>query len=110
MEKIPDLNELTIDEINAILTHKWYLSEKAGYDAGMEYAKDDFFKHHSKKWRIQQIQKDYEKQKEEILKHKYYLSEKRGCEVDIQEAALDWINSGYAEHWRTYTGPYKDRK
>jgi hypothetical protein len=109
-EKIPSLDELSFDEINAILLHKWYLSEKAGYDVGMEYAKNDFFKNHSKEWRAKKMKEDIEKQKEEIIKHKWYLSEKCGCDVGFTKAAMDWIESGYAEHWRNKTGPYKDRK
>ena len=40
-EKLPTLQELTFDEVNAILVHKWYLSQNENRDVGMEYAKDD---------------------------------------------------------------------
>lgn len=103
------LEELSFEEINSILVHKWLLSEKAGYDVGMEYAKNDFFNKHSSKWRQQKIKEDVAAQKHEILVHKWYLSEKFGYDVGIEKAAFDWINCGFAEHWRNCSGPYKNR-
>ena len=104
------LEDLTFDEINAILVHKWYLSEKECCDVGMERAKDDFFQNHAAVWRKQKLQEDLHLQKEEIIKHKWFLSEKLGYDVGTTPAALDWVSSGYAEHWRNKTGPYKGRK
>lgn len=104
------LDELTFDEINAILVHKWYLSEKERRDVGMAYARDDFFKHHANAWRKRKMEEDLHIQKEEMLRHKWYLSEKMGHEIGTTQAAMDWIQNGYAEHWRNRTGPYKDRK
>lgn len=106
--EIPSIDELSYDEINAVLVHKWYLSERAGYDVGMECAAQDFFINHSRKWREERMRKDFAKQKEEILRHKWFLSEKRGFDIGMQEAALDWIQCGLAEHWRNKTGPYKE--
>ncbi|MBU0952176.1 MAG: DUF4032 domain-containing protein [Elusimicrobia bacterium] len=108
-EKIPTLKELDFEEINAVLTHKWFISEKARYDVGMEFAKNDFFMNHSKKWRELKIKNEVAAQKKEIIIHKWYLSEKLGYDVGAQKAALDWINCGYAQHWRNCTGPYKTR-
>jgi len=108
-EKFPSLNELTFDEINAILEHKWYLSERAGHDVGMEFARNDFFSNHSRKWRVQKMKEDFVAQKAEILKHKWYLSEKHGYDVGIEKAAFDWIKCGFAQHWRTCSGPYHGR-
>lgn len=104
------IEELTFDEINAILVHKWHLSEKAKQDVGFEFAKDDFFLHHAPAWRKRKLEEDLHQQKEEIAKHKWFLSEKLGQDVGRSQAALDWIKNGYAEHWRNRTGPYKDRK
>lgn len=108
-EKISSLEELSFDEVNAILVHKWYLSEKKGYDVGMEYAKDDFFRNHAKAWRERKLKEDLHLQKEEIIKHKWFLSEKMGYDVGMTEAALDWIVK-YAEHWRKRSGPYQERE
>ncbi|MEW6557300.1 MAG: DUF4032 domain-containing protein [Elusimicrobiota bacterium] len=109
MEKNPKLDELSFDEINAVLTHKWFLSEKAKKDVGIDFALDDWFQKHSKKWREAKMKADFEQQKKEIEKHKWFLSQKLGYDVGIQQSALDWIKSGYAEHWRNKTGPYCDK-
>ncbi len=103
------LEDLTFDEINAILKHKWHLSEKLGRDAGIEFAIQDFFEHHAAEWQKQQIEADLAAQKEEIIRHKWFLSQKLGHDVGNTPAALDWVKSGFAEHWRNRTGPYKNR-
>lgn len=102
--------DLTFEELNAILVHKWFLSEKQKRDVGFEFAMKDFFQNHAEEWRKKKLEEDLKQQKEEIEKHQWYLSEKMGREITRSEAALDWIKSGYAEHWRNRTGPYKDRK
>ena len=38
-------------EQSEILKHKWFESEKAGYDVGMESAQDSWCKLHADKWR-----------------------------------------------------------
>lgn len=102
--------DLTFDELNAILVHKWFLSEHEKRDVGFEYAMKDFFDNHAEEWRKKKLEEDLAVQKEEIKRHKWFLSEKLQKEVSMSEAALDWIKSGYAEYWRNRTGPYKDRK
>ncbi|MBN1384467.1 MAG: DUF4032 domain-containing protein [Elusimicrobia bacterium] len=110
-EKIYKLDELSLDEIHAVLTHKWYLSQKACRDVGIDFALEDWFKNHSKHWREEKMKEDFRNQKVEIEKHKWYLSQKLGYDVGSQQAALDWIKSGYAEAWRNKSGPYcKDKK
>lgn len=104
------LDELSFDEVNAILVHKWFMSQKEKRDVGMEYAKDDFFMHHAESWRKKKMEEDMRQQKEEIMKHKWFLSEKLGYDVGNTEAALDWIKCGFAEQWRNRSGPYKERK
>ena len=106
----PSLEDLTFEEINAILLNKWYLSEKEKRDVGMDYAKNDFFLHHAASWRKKRMEEDFHLQKVEIEKHRWFLSEKLGYDVGSTPAALDWIKNGYAEHWRNRTGPYKNRK
>jgi len=110
MEKNPRLDELSLDEINAVLTHKWFLSEKACRDVGIDFALNDWFQNHSKRWRAEKMKADFEIQKAEIEKHKWFLSQKLGYDVGIQQAALDWIKSGYAEAWRNKSGPYCEKK
>ena len=38
-------------EQKEILKHKWFESEKAGYDIGVETAQDSWHKLHAEKWR-----------------------------------------------------------
>lgn len=98
IEKI--IEELTPEELEAIDTHKYYLSQEADYDVGIEFAIYDWLKHQSKKWRQERIKKDLQEQFEEMLKHKWIESEKAG--KDLGEAAfVDWINK-YAEQWRKW--------
>ena len=104
------LEDLTFDEINAILNHKWFLSEQEGRDVGIELAMVDFFEHHASEWQKKQIEADLKAQKEEIIKHKWFLSQKLGYDIGTTSAAIDWVKGGYAEHWRNRTGPYKNRK
>ena len=107
MERKPKLDELGLDEINAVLVHKWHLSEKAHHDVGIEYALQDWLCNRSAVWRSKKMKADFEKQRDEIVRHKWYLSEKLGYDVGIQQAALDWIKCGYAEQWRNKSGNYK---
>ena len=102
--------DLTFEEINAVLHHKWLLSERIGRDVGLEFAVKDFFENHASEWHKNQIEADLAAQKEEILKHKWFLSQKLGHDVGTTPAAIDWVKSGFAEHWRNRTGPYKGRK
>ena len=106
----PKLEELTFDEVNAILVHKWLLSEKEKRDVGMEHAKHNFFKNHAAAWRKKKLEEDLHIQKQEIIKHKWFLSERLGHDVGTTAAAIDWVQCGYAEHWRNKTGRYKDRE
>lgn len=109
-QTLPRLEDLTLDEIDAILHHKWLLSERQGRDVGMEAAVKDFFDNHGYTWRKKEMEEDHLLQRQEILKHKWYLSEKYGYDVGSTAAALDWIRTGYAEHWRNKTGPYAKLK
>ena len=76
----------------------------------MEYAMNDFFKNHAEAWRKVRLEEDMKAQKEEIIHHKWFLSEKYGHDVGTTQAAIDWVQCGYAQHWRNRTGPYKNRK
>src|SRR3989338_4257070 len=92
------IEDLTFDEINAVLHHKWHMSEQLGRDVGIEFAVKDFFEHHASEWQKKQIEADLAAQKDEIVKHKWFLSQKLGHDVGTTAAAIDWVKSGYAEH------------
>ena len=98
------LEDLTFEEINAVLHHKWHLGEREGRDVGIEFAIEDFFEHHAGEWQKQQIAADMAAQKEEIVKHKWFLSQKYGYDVGTTPAAIDWVKGGYAEHSQRETG------
>lgn len=85
-------------EQRAIAEHRYYLSEKAGYDIGEETAQKDWLLHHSRRWRQRRLSRDMEEQKLEILKHKWIESEKAGMDLGV-DAIIEWIEK-YAIQWR----------
>jgi len=93
-------DQLTPAEFKAIEVHKYYLSEKAGYDVGMNHAIEDWLKNHARGWRRERIVKDNKDQIREIKKHKWIESEKAGRDLGNQ-AALDWVVN-HAENWRRH--------
>jgi hypothetical protein len=88
------------DELKAIEVHKYYLSEKMGYDVGMDCAIRDWLKHHAVAWRGERLKNELQAQQDEIKKHKWIASEKAGCDLGDQ-AALDWVIK-FAAQWRQY--------
>jgi hypothetical protein len=85
-------------EQHAIDEHRYYLSERAGYDVGEENALRDWLTHHAHRWRQERLKKDMEEQKLEILKHKWIESERAGTDLGV-DAIIDWIEK-YAVQWR----------
>ena len=92
--------EMTPAEYEAIDVHKYYLSEKAGYDVGMEFAVADWLRNHSIEWRKRRSREDNHLQIQEIEKHKWIESKKAGRDLGDQ-AALDWVIK-HAESWRRW--------
>ncbi len=41
------MRDLTEQEVAEVETHKYFLSEKAGYDVGWDYAKQDWLENHA---------------------------------------------------------------
>ena len=87
-------------EIEAIEVHKYHLSEKAGYDVGLEFAIKDWLQHHAVAWRGERLKNELQAQQDEIKKHKWIASEKAGCDLGDQ-AALDWVTR-FAAQWRQH--------
>jgi hypothetical protein len=95
-----DLHHLRLSraERRAVLTHRYFLSEKAGHDVGEETATLDWLRHHAHRWRAERCRQDAEAQKAQIDRHKWIESEKAGR--DLGEAAVsDWIRR-FAAAWR----------
>jgi hypothetical protein len=95
------MKNLTNEELKEINVHKYYLSEKAGCDVGLEFAIADWLAHHSKPWREKRMTREAQEQVQEIVKHKWCMSEQAGHDVGDQRAAIDWITK-YARQWREW--------
>lgn len=98
-----DLGQFSKAELHAIDVHKYYLSEEAGYDVGMECAVKDWLAHYASKWRYDRLKKDLEAQMREIEIYKWIESEKAGRDLG-QQAAIDWI-CRFADKWRKEKDP-----
>ena len=95
------VHDLTEEEMQEIEVHRYYLSEKAGHDVGLECSIADWVVNHSKNWPQKRIKEEAEDQIHEIVKHKWCLSEKVGYDVGTHFAACDWIKN-YARQWRDW--------
>ncbi len=98
-----DLEQFSKAEMRAIDVHKYYLSEKAGYDVGLECAIRDWLAHYAARWRYKRLKKDLEEQMREIEIYKWIESEKAGHDLG-QQAAIDWI-CRFADEWRKRRDP-----
>lgn len=85
-------------EWKQIEEHKYYLSQRAGYDVGMEFAIRHWLEHCAAEWRKHRLKEELHEQREEILKHKWIESEKAGTDLG-QQAVIDWI-ARYGADWR----------
>ncbi len=94
-------------EICAIDQHKYFLSEKAGYDVGLECAVQDWLSHHAKAWREERLGRDLAAQQREIRIHKWLESEKAGRDLGM-EAIQDWIYR-FAAPWRRWREQQEER-
>ena len=85
-------------ELESILTHKYYMSERAGRDVGLDYAVMDWKKHQAVNWRAMRMREDVEIQFDEMMKYKWVESKKAGSDLG-KDALMDWICK-YAKGWR----------
>jgi hypothetical protein len=97
------VEQFTKAELRAIEVHKYFLSEKAGHDVGLDYAIKDWLANHAARWRYKRLKKDLEEQLQEIEIYKWIESEKAGYDLG-QKAAIDWIRR-FAEEWRNKRDP-----
>jgi hypothetical protein len=94
-------------EMRAVEVHKYYLSQRAGFDVGMEYAMNDWLASHALAWRRERQERMLTLQREEIMRYKWIESEKANCDLG-KGVALEWIRK-YAGQWRAwYEGEYED--
>lgn len=98
-----EMEQFSNAEWQAIDVHKYYLSENAGYDVGLECAIRDWLANYAARWRYERLKKDLEEQMREIERYKWIESEKAGRDLG-QQAAMDWI-SRFADEWRRRRDP-----
>jgi hypothetical protein len=94
---IPRLSDA---ERRAVQTHRYFLSERAGYDVGDEAATQDWLRHHSRRWREERCREDARAQHDQIQCHKWIESEKAGRDLG-EDAVVDWIRR-FAASWRMH--------
>ena len=92
--------EFSTAEWQALEVHRYYMSERAGYDVGIARSVEDWLRNFSVEWRKERLRKDLADQAEEIKKHKWIESEKAGTDLG-DKAALDWVRNHAAE-WRRW--------
>lgn len=93
-------NRLTPAEMREIERHKYFLSERAGYDIGFEAAASDWIERYGLLFRQERQAYMLNMQREEIARHTWIESEKAGCDLG-RAAALDWVLK-YAATWREW--------
>jgi len=98
-----DTEQFSKAELHAIEVHKYYLSEQAGRDVGMDCAVKDWLAHYAARWRYERLKKDLEEQIREIERYKWIESEKAGYDLG-QQAAIDWVRR-FAREWRNGKDP-----
>jgi hypothetical protein len=92
--------KFTPAELRAIELHKYYLSERSGFDIGLEAAASDWLEHYALQFRQERQARMLEMQRQEIARHTWIESEKAGCDLG-RSAALDWVLK-YAASWRDW--------
>ena len=92
--------EFTPAEWQAMEVHRYYMSERAGYDVGIVRTVEDWLLHYSADWRKEKLRKDLADQATEIMKHKWIESEKARMDLG-NAAAIDWVRKHAAE-WRRW--------
>jgi hypothetical protein len=96
----------------AIHVHKYYLSQKSGYEVRLRNVIRDWLKHYAGKWRSGQrkIAEDsgnnptasrcYSPAEWKAIRvHRYFLSQRMSRWISFKDAILDWENK-YARTWR----------
>ncbi len=98
-----DLGQFSKAEVHAIEVHKYFLSEKAGHDVGLEFAVRDWLANYAACWRYERLKKDLDAQMREMEKYKWIESEKAGRDLG-QQAAIEWV-CRFAHEWRKKRDP-----
>ncbi|MBI1319764.1 MAG: hypothetical protein GC168_12565 [Candidatus Hydrogenedens sp.] len=89
---------LTPAEQHQIERHKYYMSQRLGYDVGMEAAKRDWLSNHAATWRKRRQEHMLCLQRAEIAKYRWIRSEQEHRDMG-REAAMEWVQK-HAAAWR----------
>lgn len=91
--------DLIPSELQAIETHKYYLSEKEGREVSFEEAMVDFVDNYEADFLRSKQVEDNREQNWEIERYRWLESEKEGQDIGRHKAALGWIEK-YGFIWR----------
>ena len=83
-----------------IEAHKYFLSQKRGYDVGWECASADWFERYAQRYREWRQRRMLERQAEQIYKHKFLRSIEEQRDLGMT-AKFEWV-SLYAASWREW--------
>lgn len=96
----PVSHSFTKAELREIERHKYFLSQRAGYDVGFECAAADWERRFGRAYRENRPDYVLSLQREEIARHVWIESEKAGRDLG-RAAQLDWVQK-YAAKWRDW--------
>ena len=97
-DTVVEIAQISPDELQAIDEHRYYLSERAGFDVGRAAAISDWQANHARHWHWQKPHRELNEQMQDMLRHKWIESQKAGQDVG-DGALLDWIRK-HAAQWR----------
>jgi len=100
------VDRLSRAEIRAIEVHKYYLSQRRGYDVGFEAARADWEAHFEDAWWRDRQSRMLAMQREEIARHKWIASEKAHRDLG-REAVMEWVRENAATWRRWYEEEYE---
>ncbi len=89
IENIKNWNR-TATELQAIMTHKYYLSLERKTEISLEEATLDFLDKYMEDFRQEQVRLHNLAQMKEIEKHRWIESQKQGHDIGAEAAAKDW--------------------
>ena len=92
---------LSDDEIAEIERHKYFLSERAGYDVGWEYAQEDWNRHYAEKWRCGHRERDMAASDPQVASRQGPAAQGRVSRRAASESALrgpNWLR-GVWQRW-----------
>ena len=91
---------LTPAERHQIERHKYYLSEQAGHDVGVDTAREDWLANVAPRWRKRRLEHMLRMQRAEIARYRWIRSEEARQDLG-RAAAMEWVQK-HAATWRRW--------